>query len=200
MFITLEGIDGCGKTTQARMLHRWLIDRGRETLWTREPGDWSSGREIRSMVLGGALQHPMTELLLFLADRCEHVAQRILPALDQGQVVLCERYSDSTLAYQCWGRGISPHMVQDLEQHCHFPLPDVTLWLQVPLDVALRRCGLRGQGDRIEAEAQAFHQRVASGFAQLAAQFPGRIHPIDGAQDPEAVAAQICQVLEGRGL
>lgn len=200
MFITLEGIDGCGKTTQARLLQQWLSERGERTLWTREPGDWSSGQEIRAMVLGGQLRHPMTELLLFMADRCEHGVQKIRPALERGEVVLCERYHDSTLAYQCWGRGIDRGLVDDLARQCRFPEPHLTLWLQVPVQIAVERRVLRGGGDRIETEALAFHQRVAEGFGQLAAQWPRRICAVDGSKEPDTVAAQIRQILKERGL
>ena len=105
MFITLEGIDGCGKSTQARLLCEALSARG-TVVQTREPGGWEGGAELRSMVLGGSLKHPWSELFLFLLDRAEHAARVITPALEAGRHVVCERYHDSTLAYQVWGRGM----------------------------------------------------------------------------------------------
>lgn len=199
MFITLEGIDGCGKTTQAARLYRWFLKQGKrveDLLWTREPGDWVMGRKVRSLLLDGALRHPLSELLFFLGDRCEHVAQRIKPALDAGKIVICERYSDSTLAYQCWGRGIGQDLVKTFMKQCAFPVPDLTLWLQVPPQVAMERLGKRGGSDSIEREGLEFYERVASGFSELAALDHERICPINGDQPSGVVAEEIQRIFE----
>ncbi len=108
VFLTLEGIDGCGKTTQARILVGNLASRFGDdaVLWTKEPGGWTGGEKIRDLLLKHGMQHPLSELFLFLADRCEHIREVVAPALEAGKIVVCERYTDSTLAYQSWGRKI----------------------------------------------------------------------------------------------
>ncbi|MBR1672990.1 MAG: dTMP kinase, partial [Fretibacterium sp.] len=120
-FITLEGIDGCGKSTQASHLARWLEGRGWNVERTFEPGGWNGGRALRSLVLEGEVTGAETELLLFLADRSGHLASVVRPALAAGRAVLCERYSDSTWAYQVGGRGLDPVKVRGLMELCGFP-------------------------------------------------------------------------------
>ena len=200
MFITLEGIDGCGKTTQARLLCRNMEALGKTCLLTREPGDWSEGALMREILLKGSIEHPLTEVLLFLADRCEHMSQVIEPALARGEVVLSDRYNDSTLAYQCWGRGVSRYDVERLFGVCGLRVPDATLWFDLSPEEALRRRGLRGSGDRIENAEAAFHRRVAEGFKALAAEFPRRFIRIDATPSVEAVALCVMQELSERGL
>lgn len=199
MFITIEGIDGCGKSTHARRLCDTLAEAGHSVLWTREPGHWFSGTELRQILLQGKLEHLMTELLLFVADRCEHVKQVVLPALASGSVVVCERYSDSTLAYQCWGRGLPRHQVEQLLAWCDFPVPDVTLWLKVSVEEALARRQGRSESDRIEGERMSFHQRLHEGFAALAKE-DQRFVSIDASRDQDDVAQSIVAELRQRGL
>lgn len=200
MFITIEGIDGCGKTTQAAFLSQLLRAQGREVLWTREPGCWSDGAALRSILLNGRLQNSMTEILLFLADRCEHATQVIEPALSGGTWVVCERYSDSTRAYQCWGRGLSRSRLEDLLSWCGFPEPDLTLWLDLSPEEALRRRAERGGGDRIESEQRDFHRRVACGFGELASQFSHRFVRIDAGGEKARTQREIRKALKERGI
>ncbi len=189
MFIVLEGIDGAGKSTQAARLVSWLKEArgGRPVLWTREPGDWAGGKDLRHILLEGDLRHPHSELFLFLADRCEHVASRIAPALQRREWVICERYCDSTLAYQCWGREISRRVVEELFSWCHFPRPDLSLWIDIPLDRAMERIRARGGLDRIEGGAEDFLERVRQGFADLYRGGPQWRRRIDGNREASAV-------------
>ncbi len=200
MFITMEGIDGCGKSTQAARLDAVLRQAGKEVLLTREPGDWSQGDALRSILLGGNLKHPTTEILLFMADRCEHVKQVIKPALRLGKFVICDRFSDSTRAYQCWGREQDRQKVEDLIAWLGIPEPDLTFWLDIPLEDALARRRSRGVIDRFEVEERKFHGRVAMGFKKLADEFPGRIVRIDATLPEEQVEREICAELLKRGI
>jgi dTMP kinase len=175
-FVVLEGIDGCGKTTQLEALRHWLPGSGlmpdsAELVVTREPGGTAFGGALRELLLHPpAHQVPgeRAELLLYAADRAQHVAERIVPSLLAGHWVLCDRYSGSTEAYQGHGRGLGLEAIRQLEQFATDGLqPDLTLWLDVPLEEALLRRGHRGK-DRIEAEGEAFLQRVHQGFQLLA--------------------------------
>lgn len=200
MLITIEGIDGAGKTTLARHAVAALERAGREVVWTREPGDWSDGATMRELLLGGRLKNHLTEVLLFLADRCEHTAQTLLPALRQGAIVLCERYNDSTRAYQCWGRNVDRSRLESLIGWCGFPEPDLTLWLDIPVETALRRVAERGGRDGIESEASAFHFRVAQGFRALAREYPRRIVRLDATQPRERLASELERLFGGMSL
>jgi dTMP kinase len=177
-FLVLEGIDGCGKTTQLEALRGWLkasgvMPPGVDLVVTREPGGTPLGAELRRLLL-----HPpadsrpaaITELLLYAADRAQHVRQRILPALEAGHWVLCDRYVGSTAAYQGHGRGLPQAIIHQLEQAATAGLDaDLTLWLDLPPAVAAQRRRHR-PADRIEAGGHAFLERVAEGFARLAAE------------------------------
>jgi dTMP kinase len=177
-FLVFEGIDGCGKTTQLEALRRWLPDSGLLTggaavVVTREPGGTALGRALREMLLHppeGAVPAAITELLLYAADRAQHVQECILPALAAGDWVLCDRYSGSTAAYQGHGRGLPLDLIGQLETLATAGLvPDLTLWLELPLEQALRR--RRGRAaDRIEDGGAEFLARVCAGFARLAAE------------------------------
>ena len=177
-FIVLEGIDGCGKTTQLEHLVRWLptsglLPQGVQLLQTREPGGTSLGRSVRQLLLhstGDAAPAPTAELLLYAADRSQHVERLIRPALERGDWVISDRFSGSTQAYQGYGRGLDRGLIEQLEQIATGGLqPDLTLWLELPVAESLRR--RHGEvADRIEAEGQAFLARVGEGFAELAGQ------------------------------
>ena len=177
-FLVLEGIDGCGKTTQLRDLADWLPDSGLmphgATLHcTREPGGTPLGQALRELLLNPpqeAAPAPTAELLLYAADRAQHVEQVIRPALDRGDWVLSDRFSGSTLAYQGYGRGLDLQTIIDLERIATAGIsPDITFWLDLPLQESLRRRGARAD-DRIEAEGEAFLARVAKGFQRLSAE------------------------------
>lgn len=174
--LVLEGIDGCGKTTQLRHLANWLprsglMPEGARLHLTREPGGTGLGIALRKLVLhppGDASPEPLAELLLYAADRAQHVAQLIRPALEQGHWVLSDRFSGSTLAYQGYGRELDLDLIQQLEQIATAGLvPDLTFWLELPVEESLLRRDARSN-DRIEAEGVDFLTRVATGFAVLA--------------------------------
>lgn len=181
MFITLEGIDGCGKSTQVRRIADYLEKQlgPHGFVVTKEPGDWSQGDTLRKMLLEGELTHRLSELFLFLVDRCEHLEEVILPALARGQVVLCDRYVDSTRAYQIWGRGLPRQSVEGLFDWCSFPAPDLTLWLDISPDLAVERMRSRGPSDRMESSGTSFLRRVAAGYETLWREEPQRICRLD---------------------
>ena len=178
VFIVLEGIDGCGKTTQLQALREWLPHSGlmppsARLIVTREPGGTALGQALRELLLhppDAVRPEPMTELLLYAADRAQHVAEVIRPALDAGHWVLCDRFTGSTAAYQGYGRGLDLEAIYALESIATGDLdPDLTLWLDVPLAESFRRRGDR-MADRIEGEGEEFLARVEDGFLELTAQ------------------------------
>lgn len=198
LFITLEGIDGCGKTTQARLLYEGLASRFGEdnVIWTKEPGGWPGGEKLREFLLGGSAKHPLSELFIFVADRCEHVERVIKPSLRTGKIIICERYSDSTLAYQSWGRGIPLEKIEELLCWCAFPVPDMTLLLDLPPEKAYDRLSRRGNIDRLEEEGILFLKKVREGFDFLARREAGRIMVLDGERPVEIIAKEIAQKVE----
>ena len=196
-FLVLEGIDGCGKTTQIQHLRQWLpssglMPAGAELVVTREPGGTELGRALRELLLhppGAAAPCSTAELLLYAADRAQHVQEHIRPALEAGHWVLSDRFSGSTAAYQGYGRGLPLALIEQLSLiACRGLQPDLTLLLDVPLAESLRRRGHR-PADRIEASGEAFLARVCAGFVALAAQ-PGW-QRLDGTQPAEQVSAAL---------
>lgn len=200
MFITLEGIDGCGKSTQARLLYEALgAERG--AVLTREPGGWEGGAELRSMVLGGSLKHPWSELFLFLLDRAEHAARVIAPALEAGKHVICERYHDSTLAYQVWGRGLPQEPIRDAAAFAAFPAPDVTILFDIEPEAALARVSKRGKPDAFESEGLKFMRRIRDGYRFISAADAGRWLVIEcGARGVDEIFAEVRRGLAKKGL
>ncbi len=198
MFITLEGGEGVGKTTQQALLAQQLCQAGYPCLCTREPGGTALGRALREILLHGDPLTPLAELFLYAADRAEHVQKCILPALAAGQVVVCDRFTDSTLAYQGYGRGLDLQQVRQLNHLATGGLqPQLTLWLDLAPEVGLARSRL---GDRLEQERLEFHRRVHQGFQALAAAEPQRIVRIDAGGSPLEVAARIWSVVKPRLL
>lgn len=198
-FITFEGIDGCGKTTQRELTAAWLRDQGKVVVETFEPGDSALGAEIRRLLLNGEyVPVPEAELMLFLADRAQHVHEVIRPAIERGAVVLCDRYTDSTRAYQLAGRqlnvvgkgagGIAPSSVsyplepllKVAELGCQ---PNLTLWFDLPVSEALKRMrGRAAAGEvstRMDEERLSFHAAVRSGFSTIFEQETNRVHRVD---------------------
>jgi dTMP kinase len=197
-FLTFEGIEGCGKSTQARRLARAL---GVDTLLTQEPGGTEIGRAIRDLLLDSRHRGmaPLAEVLLFFADRAQHVAERVRPALEAGRVVISDRYADSSLAYQGYGRGLPLDQLQAALQLATGGLkPDLTVFLDVPVELGLSRVARRGQADRLESEVVAFHERVRAGYAKLAAQEPGRWVTLDGARPEDEVFARVSEAVRER--
>jgi len=205
-FITFEGIDGCGKTTQFHMLAAWLREQGRDVVETVEPGGTGIGQQIRKILLNPENfdLKPRAELLLYFASRAQNVDQIIRPALDAGKVVICDRFTDSTLVYQGCGRGLDSGIVMELDRiACRGLKPDTTLLLDVDLATSLQRAKRRNERmgkteSRIDDEGAAFHERVRSGYLQLAAAEPERFRVIDGRAPIGEVAARIKQALTGR--
>ena len=200
--MVLEGIDGCGKTTQLQALRDWLpssglMAPGAALLVTREPGGTALGQALRQLLLhppGEAAPEPTAELLLYAADRAQHVEQTIRPALERGDWVLSDRFAGSTAAYQGHGRGLSMALIGQLEAIATGGLAaDLTLWLDLPLAESMRRRGDR-PADRMEASGQAFLQRVADGFAALAAQRAWQ--RVDASQSPDRVSGACRALLE----
>jgi len=196
-FLVLEGIDGCGKTTQIERLRRWLpqsglLPAGAQLLVTREPGGTPLGQALRQQLLhppGDGAPCSTAELLLYAADRAQHVQERIRPALEAGHWVLCDRFSGSTAAYQGYGRGLSLELIDQLTLVATGGLqPDLTVLLEIPLQESLRRRGHR-DADRIEAAGEAFLARVCAGFVALAVQ--GGWRRVDACQSPDQVTAAL---------
>jgi dTMP kinase len=194
-FITLEGIEGVGKTTQLAHLAAALRARGREVVVTREPGGTPLAERIRALVLAeaGEPMPPAAELLLMFAARAVHTENLIRPALARGAFVVCDRYTDATYAYQGDGRGVADADIAPLARLAQRGLvPDLTLLLDAPIELALGRArGRRGTADRIEAETEAFFARVAAGYRRRAAEEPARIVRIDASADEGTVAAAV---------
>lgn len=197
MFITLEGPEGAGKTTQALLLAEYFKAEGQEVVLTREPGGTRIGQELRSILLNPLNKEIdfLTELLLYAADRSQHVAEIIRPALDQGKTVICDRYIHSTIAYQCYGRGLSRKVVDDLNKIAVDSVwPDITFVLDLPVEVGLERAFSCGTKDRIEQEKLDFHQRVRKGFLELAL-FDKKLKVIKADENQKHIFAKIKNML-----
>lgn len=195
-FIVFEGVEGGGKTTQIQRIQIWLqslIDT--PVIVTREPGGTGLGQELRRLLLEYRGEEPIqnrAELLMYAADRAQHVEGFIKPLLDQGHIILCDRYTDSTLAYQGYGRGLDLNLIDQLNQIATQGLEsDLTLWLDLDVEIGLARTRSRGKLDRMEQANLEFHQRVQWGFQQLALAHPNRIIPINGMLDPDQVTDHI---------
>lgn len=194
-FITLEGIDGCGKTTQARLLAEGLRGAGHSVCLTREPGGTEEGEEIRALLLSPDRRIPPgAELFLYLADRSMHIAEVVRPALAEGRVVVCERHTDSTLAYQGYGRGLDLGLLGQLNVLATGGIaPDLTIVLDVePAQARLDANRL----DRLESEGEEFLTRVAEGFRRLAHDEPERVKLVDGSAAVEVVQAEVAALVE----
>lgn len=214
-FIVFEGVEGCGKTTQLQRLKSWLIPQSSEVgnfskgtpkvLTTREPGGTELGKMLRGILLGqenytvdNAIDY-RTELLLYAADRAQHVSEVLVPHIEQGGIVLCDRYTDSTVAYQGYGRGLDRTLIDQLNAIATNRLQsDLTLWLDLDAELGLKRTQKRGAADRMEQSDLEFHRRVQRGFQDLAADHPDRIVRIDAAGEPDDVARRIQDVVSKR--
>ena len=206
MFITFEGIEGSGKTTQIRYLVEYFSSRGHACVTTREPGGTSIGNKIRSILLDPESKgmHPTTELLLYMADRAQHIQFLVKPALAAGKTVLCDRYFDATVVYQGYARGLGIDFVKKLHAMVLNNLkPDTTILLDLAPEVGLKRAweqldhGQRSDDEsRFEEEKLEFHQRVREGYLDLAHREPDRFHTIDADQDDWQVRDQIIEVFD----
>ncbi len=205
--ITFEGGDGSGKSTQLHMTETWLSEQGYKVRVTHEPGDTQLGKEIRRLLLEGEYTPvPECELLMFLADRAQHVREVMMPALEAGEWVLCDRYSDSTMAYQLAGRKLAD--LEGLNSMLSFAelgiSPDLTLWFDLPVTEALHRIRSRSSmgeaSTRLDEEAQSFHESVHAAFAKLHSVHSDRISRIDASEAIDRVQQQIQAVFTERGL
>lgn len=196
-FITLEGGEGVGKTTQIAAVCEFLERRGISVTATREPGGTPVGEQIRGILLGNHAIAAETELLLLFAARAQHIQDVIRPALARGHWVVCDRFTDASFAYQGGGRGVDPGMIAALQDHVQRDLqPDLTLLLDAPVEVGLARARRRGPADRFEQETVAFFQRVRASYLDLAARWPERIQVVDASGPPEQVRAALLAALE----
>ena len=202
LFITLEGPDGSGKTTQARLLAEWLRKQGYDVVLTREPGGTHIGDQIRAVLHDprNTEMDARTEILLYSASRAQHVAQRIRPTLAAGKIVISDRYADSTLAYQGYGRGLDLEILRAITAFATGGLtPDLTLYLDVAPQEGLQRRRLGGEEwNRLDAEALEFHRRVRAGYMELVRQEPERWAVIDGARSVEEVQAEIRALVQAK--
>ena len=198
-FITLEGGEGSGKSTLIRSLYSALTKRGLSALQTHAPGGTTLGKTLRKLLLTSKENIAKTsELFLFLADRAQHVKEVIEPALEQGKIVLCDRFSDSTIAYQGGPRGFEMQKVEELCQFASGGLePDLTLYLDIDPVIGLERVKkLSSAQDRIESETLEFHQEIRKAFLKLAKQYPSRIQTIDATGSKQSVADQALRLID----
>ncbi len=200
-FISFEGIEGSGKSTQARLLAHALSDKGIRCIVTREPGGTPLGERIREIVLRSELS-PMAELFLYLAVRAEHLREIIIPSLRDGIWVISDRYSDATVAYQGYGRGLSIDKILELNRIATSGIfPHITFLLDVPAEIGIQRAMSRisdtgMEPDRFERESLEFHRRVRDGYLMLAEMEPGRIKVIDAVDDREKIHKKVMSHLE----
>jgi len=203
--IVFEGVEGGGKTTQIKAAQFWLQDllnsatSKRDIIVTREPGGTQLGAKLRSLLLEYSGEAPIlstAELLLYAADRAQHVAEMLKVALASGTIVLCDRYTDSTIAYQGYGRGLDLNLIEQLNAIATAGLEsDLTIWLDLDVEVGLSRTRGRGSNDRIEQEAIAFHRRVQQGYFELSQRYPQRIVRVDASLSESAVRDRIQTIL-----
>ena len=207
-FITLEGIEGSGKSVQLHLLEEELKKRKVRFLITQQPGGTPFGEEVRQILLQreGAQREPTAELLLYLADRYQHLKEVIEPTLTQGLHVLCDRYHDATLAYQGHARGLGFPMVDQLAKILALRIPDLTLVLDLEVEVGLKRARARNQKEnsetwgRFEAEDLDFHRRVKEGYQLLVQREPDRVLPVEASGTPDEVFKKLLGLLEERGI
>ena len=206
MFITVEGIEGSGKTTQLPKIIQYLESKRIPFTVTREPGGTDIGAKIRSVLLNPESQgmEPLTELLLYVADRIEHVNKVILPALEKGEFVVCDRFMDATTVYQGYARGLDIEMIRRLHREVLDKVkPDLTLLFDLPVSVGLERAwkqikkGTRtGKETRFEKEALAFHEKIRAGYLDIARREPDRFRLIDAAKDEIAVTRDVVNCID----
>jgi dTMP kinase len=206
VFVSFEGIEGCGKTTQVELLATVLSQRGIPHLVTREPGGTRLGELIRKILLdpGNSEMEPLTELFLYAADRAQHIAQVIRPALEARQWLICDRFADATTVYQGYARDQDLVFIQQLNQWATQGLwPNLSLLLDCPVEVGLNRArrriensALEGREDRFEQQALTFHQKVRDGYLELAAQHPERFKILDATMELERLHEEIVTIVE----
>ena len=199
VLITLEGVEGSGKTTQMMRLERWLRRQGRKVEHTREPDGTRLGVAVRRLFeRPGVHPKPLVEVFLFMAARQQHVAEKIRPWLDRGRVVLCDRYADATLAYQGYGRGVDPDLIRELNARATSGvMPDLTLLFDLDPAAGLQRNRAQGRRlDRFEREKLAFHRRVRQGYLEILRAEPKRVRLIRAGEPPDVVETEVRAIVE----
>lgn len=201
-FITFEGCDGCGKSTQLKMMSDYLTKEGVPHIFTREPGGGKISEAIREILLSGK-NSEMTdecEALLYAAARVQHLSDRVEPALAKGELVICDRYVDSSLAYQAYARGLGTDFITKINAFAlENYLPDVTVFIDLTPEAAFRRKKGADENDRLEQAGMAFHNRVYAGYKKLAEENPNRFVCIDGNKTPQEIFEKIVEALKERG-
>jgi dTMP kinase len=198
ILISFEGIEGTGKTIQAKLLYEYLVKKGYTALLTEEPGGTQIGLRIRELLL--SIEHkgmiPVTELLLYNASRAQHIQEVILPAMNRGFIVITDRFADSTVAYQGYGRGLDLHLIDSIETIVTSGLkPDITILLDLDVEIGLKRNRGVNKMDRLELEDVEFHKRVRSGYFEIAVKKPERIRLIDAAGSIEEIHSKIIKII-----
>ncbi len=199
MFISFEGTEGVGKTTLIRKIHQYFEQQGKEVVLTREPGGTPLAEQIRTLLLAvnhDELMSHDTELLLIYAARAQHLQQVILPALAAGKIVLSDRFTDASFAYQCAGRGLSQEKLQLLNQTFVAKMPNITFWLDAPIELGMTRARERGALDRFEQEKLSFFAKVRAGYKTLWQAEPERIKRLDATQNADVVFQEALQYLK----
>ena len=199
MFISFEGTEGVGKTTLIRKIHQYFEQQGKEVVLTREPGGTPLAEQIRSLLLAVNHEEQMshdTELLLIYAARAQHLQQVIIPALNAGKIVLSDRFTDASFAYQCSGRGLSQEKLQLLNQTFVAKMPNITFWLDAPIELGMTRARERGALDRFEQEKLSFFAKVRAGYEALWQAEPERIKRLDATQNEDVVFQEALQYLK----
>lgn len=198
MFISFEGTEGVGKTTLIRKIHQYFEQQGKEVVLTREPGGTPLAEQIRSLLLAVNHEEQMshdTELLLIYAARAQHLQQVIIPALNADKIVLSDRFTDASFAYQCSGRGLSQEKLQLLNQTFVAKMPNITFWLDAPIELGMTRARERGALDRFEQEKLSFFAKVRAGYETLWQAEPERIKRLDATQNADLVFEEALRYL-----
>ena len=196
MFISVEGIEGCGKSTLVNGLDQHLQERNFDYVITKEPGSTSIGKILRSILLDKKQQiSPLTELLLMFSDRLDHLDKVIKPSLEAGKIVITDRYIDSTYAYQGAGRGIPKKIIDNLVSQTEIMLPDRTILLDISPEEGLKRASTRNELDRFESENTEFHKRVRKSFLDAAGDNPDRFITVDAEQEPDKILQSVINKL-----
>ena len=201
-FITFEGCDGCGKSTQLRLLSQYLTENNIPHIFTREPGGGKISEAIREILLNGKNME-MTdecEALLYAASRVQHLSDRVEPALNEGKLVICDRYVDSSFAYQAYARGLGLDFIRKINAFAlENYLPDVTVFIDLTPEAAFKRKHGADENDRLEKAGMEFHKRVYEGYKAVAAAEPDRVMCVDGMQTPDEIFADVLKILKEKG-
>ncbi len=200
-FVTFEGCDGCGKNTQLKLLSEYLTKNGVPHIFTREPGGGKISEAIREILLNGK-NSEMTdecEALLYSASRMQHLADRVIPALNEGKLVICDRYVDSSLAYQAYARGLGEEFIENINKLALTKYaPDTTIFIDLTPSQAFARKQGADENDRLEQAGIAFHERVYDGYQRVAKKYPERVVVVNGNQTPTEIFEQVLRVLKER--